>query len=325
MPADLRIANFVTDPEQPEAGQPVAFMVECANVGDEGTGAFVVRFELDQAENIELPVDTVAAGETQWVRWPHDVLSQGNHHIYCLLDADHAVPEPEEKRNQQSIYFKVGEIEKPPQDADGDAYYDDNAMANAVISSITGRVNLWLTLSVQAVEEWEVDAKAKVAEYNDADASVDAAPAVLAFAKAVVKYVPGVSTGLGVIEDVGGFIDLVQTYMGNQYMGLAGARARLTAAIDEVQAATGKSLRDAINGHEGRLRAHLSPNNADSPLIQVDSGSTDPEYIAELVDWLGVPQPNEQNTTEPIKQEMMEGFEKVMWEVNRQLQKEAGI
>jgi hypothetical protein len=41
-----------------------------------------------------------------------------------------------------------------------------------------------------------------------------------------------------------------------------------------------------------------------------------------LADWLGVPVPDEANTTVPIKREMMEGFERVMEDVNRQLWRE---
>ncbi len=322
MSADLRIAQLVTDPDQPEAMAPLRFMVECANVGDEGTGPFVVRFELDQAESVELPVQTVASQESEWVSWPHEGMRAGEHQIYCLLDAADAVPESEEQRNQQSLYFKVAEIEFAPQDARGDTDFDDNALANAVIATITGRVNLWFTLAVQAVEEWEIDAKQRVAEYNDADATVDPAPAIAAFGEAVVKYLPGVSTGLGIMEDASKVVGLVQSYMGDEHMSLAGARARLIAAIEELKAATGAAMRQAIQGHEGRLRARLSPENNDSPLNEIEYGSTEPGYIASLADWLGVPEPNEANTTAPIKQEMMEGFERVMEDVNRQLFRE---
>jgi hypothetical protein len=324
MPADLRIAQFVTDPYRPEAMGPFRFMVECANVGDEGTGPFVVRFELDQAESAELSVHNVAPHESEWVSWPHDGMGAGDHHIYCLLDAAHAVPEPESQRNQQSRYFEVAEIEFPPQDASGDVDYDDEALANAVIDRITARVNRWLILAVQAVDEWEIDAKKRVADYNDADATVDPFPVIFAFAEAVIKRLPGMSTALGIIEDASGLVGLVRSNMGDEHMGLVGARARLIAAIDELKVATGAAIRQAIKGHEARLLARLSPENNDSPLHQIEYGSTDPEYVAALADWLGVPDPNEENTTEPIKKAMMEGFERVMEDVNRQLFREVG-
>lgn len=59
-------------------------------------------------------------------------------------------------------------------------------------------------------------------------------------------------------------------------------------------------------------------------LHQIEYGSTDLEYVASLADWLGVPEPNEENTTKPIKKEMMKGFERVMEDVNRQLFRQVG-
>jgi N-acetylmuramoyl-L-alanine amidase len=322
-PADLRVAQLVTDPYRPEAMAPFRFMVECANVGGEETGPFVVRFELDQAESVELSVQNVAPHESEWVSWPHDGMRAGDHHIYCLLDAAHAVPESEEQRNQQSVYFKVAEIEFPPQDADGDAHYDEKALANEVIHTIADRVDRWLILAVQAVVEWQIDAKKRVAAYNDdANVVVDPFPVITAFSEAIIKNVPGLSKGLGIIQDAYGLLVLVRENMGDQHMGLPGARARLIAAIDELTLATGKAIRQAIKDHDARLRARLSPDNDDSPLHQIDYGSTDPEYVAALADWLGVPVPDEENTTVPIKKEMMEGFERVMEDVDRQLWRE---
>jgi N-acetylmuramoyl-L-alanine amidase len=322
-PADLRVAQLVTDPNRPEAMAPFRFMVECANVGDEGTGPFFVRFELDQAESVDVYVQNVAPHESEWVTWDHDGMRAGDHHIYCLLDADHEVPEPERQRNQQSIYFKVAEIEFAPQDAHGDRDYDRMALANEVIHMIAERVNLWLALADQAVGEWGIEVKNVVASYND-DETVEVFPFITAFGAAILKYVPGVSTTLGIIRDAYGLVDLIRSNMGDQRMRLPGARARLNAAIDQLTLATGKALREAIDGYDTRVRARLSPDNHDSPLAQIEYGSTNPRYVEAVVDWLGVPAPDKENTTNPIKKEMMEGFERVMADVNRQLWREEG-
>lgn len=87
----------------------------------------------------------------------------------------------------------------------------------------------------------------------------------------------------------------------------------------------GTGLRQAIKGFDGRIRNYLSTDNDTSPLVNVEKGSTDPEYIGQLVTWLGFPEVDESNTTLPIKQEMAGAFEKVMWEVNRELQRAAGM
>jgi hypothetical protein len=95
--------------------------------------------------------------------------------------------------------------------------------------------------------------------------------------------------------------------------------ARLLAAIDEIEFATGQAFRQETDGHQERLSAALSPDNNDSPLHQIKDGSLDPAYIASLADWLGVPEPTGANTTVPIKQGMTDGFQVVMDDVDRQL------
>jgi hypothetical protein len=127
------------------------------------------------------------------------------------------------------------------------------------------------------------------------------------------------------MKDVWGLVELVRSNMGDQHMGLAGARARLIAAIDEIKLATGAAIRQAIDGYPARLNAYLSPDNDNSPLSLVERGSTSSDYVASLADWLGVPESNEENTTKPIKREMMEGFKRVMEDVDRQLWREGGL
>jgi hypothetical protein len=324
MPADLRITQLLTDPNPPEAMASFFFNAECVNVGDEASGPFVVRFELDQDRSQELGVDNLAPQESTWVTWPYDDgLGAGDHFVYCVVDATDAVPEPEAQHNQQSLYFKVAEIEFGPADARaGEEGYDEEALANEVIDTITERVNHWLPLAIQAVDEWEKDAKLRIAEYNDADATVDPAPVIAAFGEAVVRHLPGMATALGLLHDASDLIGMVHSHMGTQHMGLAGARARLEAAVDEIQLAAGAAIRETTDGFEDRLRTGLATDNPESPLHTIESASTEPKYVAELADWLGFPDPNTQNTTEPIKASMMAGLESVMEDVNRQLFRE---
>ena len=273
MPADLRISQLVVEPQNPEAMAPLRFSAECANVGDEGTDPFSVFFELDQADNVAMTVQNVPPQATEWVSWDHDGIGAGNHFIHCEIDVSNAVPESDENNLQsRSVYFTVADIEFAPQDARGETDYDKVAMANAVIAAINGRVGLWFTYAVQATEEWEIEAKRRVAaDYGDADATVDAAPVIAAFAEAMLNYVPGMSTALGIMKDVYELGGLVRSYMGDQPIGLVGARARLTAAIDDVKLATGAVIRQQIQGADGRLRARLSPTN---PTVRCNRSST---------------------------------------------------
>ncbi len=320
MPADLRITSLDTDPHRPEAAEPITFRVECANVGNEGTGPFVVRFQLDNADSVELPVQTVAAGETELVKWPHAGLRQGDHHIECVLDAAHAVPEPEERRNRQTVQFKVHEIEFAPQHARGTADYDDDALADAVVGAIVDRANLWLTFALEAVDAWKDEATARVErEYADTPATVDTASTILAFAQTVISRVPGVSTGMGFIQDAATLGGLLRAHMGSDHLSLAGARAKLLKAIDELKTAMKQGLQAAIEGYDGRLAVRLSADNTNSPLAEVEWGSTDPAYVRTLADWLGIPQPTAANTTAPIKEQLMKDLESLMADVDRQL------
>jgi hypothetical protein len=313
MPADVRINQLVVDPQQPTADTPFHFWAECSNVGDEGTDPFTVHFELDQADSIDLPVQNVAPQESQWVNWPHDGMSVGDHVILCSLDAGRAV--------SVNSKFNVRDI---PQAPGGVTDYDDDALANAVVNVISERVDHWLILAVQAVDEWGTEATGIVqAKYNDADATVNPAPVFIAVANVFFKDTPIVSTAYGIFSDIYGLVGVIQSSMGEQHLTLAGARTRLLAAIDELKSATGQAFRQETDGHQERLSAALSPDNNDSPLHQIKYGSLDPGYIDSLADWLGVPEPTEPNTTVPIKQAMTDGFQVVMDDVDRQLSQES--
>jgi hypothetical protein len=327
MAADLRIREFSTDPSRPEGGDPIVFVAECVNVGDEGSGPISVRFEIDKAEYRDFHLDTIAAGASEWVAWNHEGMSQGDHFVWCKVDFDNEVAEPEEDKNSKSLYFKVHEIEFAPVDArQGEANFNKREMAKELIRETNERVNLWLQFALRATTEWGKEAqKFVVAEYADVDATFDTIPVLFAFTQAVAQHLPGMSTAMGVIEDIHELGNLVNGAMGDKHMTLPDARAKLIEAISEIQTATGDGLQAAVEGYDKRIEGRLTDSNPDSPVHQIEYGSDEPTYIGSLVDWLGVPAPTTANTTEPIKKEMSEAFEKVTWEVNRQLQKAAGI
>src|SRR5687768_620692 len=131
MAADIRLGSIRFEPSPPLAEEPLTFWAECLNLGDEGTGDFVARFQLDSAETFEIGLGNIPPGESAFAMWPHDPIAGGNHMVYCLLDAEHAVPEAEERFNQLTQYFEVTARSLPPSDAEGTEYYDDNALASA--------------------------------------------------------------------------------------------------------------------------------------------------------------------------------------------------
>jgi CARDB len=324
VPADIRLGSIRFDPHPPLVEEPITFYAECLNVGDEPTGEFVAKFQLDASESFEVEVPNIPPGDTVYASWPHTPIAGGNHSIYCLLDAGGRVPEPEERYNQQTQYFEVGTRELPPSDSDGTEYYDDNAVAGAVVNQAGVRVNHWISLVLQAAEEWEGESEQRIKAWEaEGEAPVDFMSVAWAFASAVISHTPGASQGMAVIENVSEIYDKIQEFHGEATDEKA-AKARLEAEVRRLKKGAGAALRDATNGFEGRLQAWLSPKNDESPLTFVEKGSTDPAYIGELCDWLGFVEPTEANTTVPIKKELTEAFDKVLEDVNRALFREMG-
>jgi hypothetical protein len=325
MPADIRLGSISFQPSPPLIDEPFTIYAEALNVGDEGTGNFVARFQLDAGESIDVAVDNISPGGSTYAMWPHAAIAGGNHSVYCMLDAGHAVAEPEERFNQQTVYFQVEARSLPPSDSGGTQEYDDNALAQAVVSELGIRVNHWMTLVVQAVEEWESETRQRIDTWDfNGDAPVDFMSVMWAFASAVGSHVPGASTAIGIVKDVNDIYTAIAAYAGTIALGEAGAKAKLKASALELKQGAGASLRQATDGFEDRLKNWLSPSNDQSPLAFVEKGSTDPAYIGQLCDWLGFAAPNTGNTTAPIKKELTDAFDKVFDAVAKQLWKEAG-
>jgi hypothetical protein len=326
MAADIRLSSITIEPSPRTGEDPLTFWAECLNVGDEPTGDFIARFELDSAEWFEVPVGNIPPGEMAWAAWPHDALVSGDHFVRCILDAHATVPEPDERHNQQTQHFEVAALEFPPQAVDGDEYYDEVALFNDVISLAKGRVALWLGFAVQAVEEWETAASARVDAFDwDGDADVDFGSVLWALSTTVMACVPGgAGMALGIMQQGFDLIGTLYAYFGDGYLGEEGAKKRLAKAVVDLKGAAGPSIRASIAGHEERLRERLDPAAADNPLTWVEWGSNDPSYVAAICDWLGIVDPDEQNTTVPIKQGLDSSFQAVVEDVTKQLLREEG-
>jgi hypothetical protein len=325
MPADIRLSTLTFDPNPPVAEDPFTVYAQCLNVGNEGTGPFVARFQLDARESIDIKVDNIAPNESTWASWPHAAIAVGDHSVYCMLDAGHAVPESEERFNQQTVYFKVAKRSQPPSDAHGTEYYDDNALAEAVISQLGARVNHWMILVVQAVEEWESETRQRIDQWDfNGDVQVDFMGVFGAFAQAVLSRAPGASQAMSVIKDLGDIYNAIRAYNGTTPITEATAKARLRASAQDLKSGAGAALRTATDGYATRLTQWLSPSNDHSPLAHVEKGSTDPAYIASLCDWLGFPEANTQNTTTPIKKELTDSFDHEFDRVAKEMWKASG-
>ena len=215
MPADIRLGSITFNPSPPVAGEPFSCYAQCLNLGDEGTGSFIARFQLDAGQTQDVTVDNIPPGETLYATCPYAALAAGDHSVFCLLDAGHSVAEPEERFNQQTQYFKVGARSLPPSDSDGSTSYDDNALAQAVANEMRDRVDHWMTLVVQAVEEWESETRQRIDQWDfNGDAQVDFMSVLWAFASAVGSRAPGASTALGIVKDATDIYNAIQAYRG---------------------------------------------------------------------------------------------------------------
>lgn len=325
MPADIRLSSITFNPSPPVAGEPFTIYAQCLNVGDEGTGQFIARFLIDGSETIDNHVDNIAPNESAYAWCPHAGMAEGNHSVHCTLDAGHTVAEPEERFNSQTQYFTVSKHAAAPADTNGSEYYDDNALATAVKAEVSSRVNHWMLLVVQAVDEWDAETQQRIEQWDfNGDVQVDLMGVVAAFGQAVASRIPGGSTAMGVVSDANSIISAIRAYAGNPPLTEAGAKAKLRTSVQHVRSGAGTSLRKATDGYETRLAQWLSPDNDNSPLAQVQKGSTDPAFVAQITDWLGFTPANEGNTTEPIKKELTDSFNVVFEQVAKQMWKESG-
>ena len=327
MGANVQILRLITNPERVEAADPFHFMVEFTNQGDETTGVFPVRFELDGgADALEVDSPDVAPGGTDWAYWAHGGLREGNHSIYCRLDPGQTVLRGGGPHHEQTIYFEIHEIEFAPQDASGNEDYDEDALANAVATAILLRIGQWVSAADHAVNQWQKAADERVKDYIDAHTAptLELDPFVEAIGEVILNHLPVVSEAKEMTEKVmaefnmGG---LIRAGIAGAYNAVNTAHERLNRAVEEIASATIDAIHRSVLGADGRVREYLSfkTNDGSGPLIGVEFGSLDPAYIGSLADWLGVPEPSEANTTQPIQDGMTHEFEVVLAMVDRQL------
>ena len=223
--------------------------------------------------------------------------------------------------------FEVTPVEFPPQDVYAEAGYDKAQLFKELIDVLRDRINLWVVLSVQAIERFEGPALQRIDDLDwdgDTDADADFASVLWAFSSIVLSHVPGVGQVLGVVKEGVDLLALLKDELGNGYRGEAGAKAQLRRAVTELKEAAHQALLQSIEGYDDRLIEHLSPRREHSPLRDIEWGSSDPGYLNTLSDWLGVPQPTVGNTSDPIRSALNEEFDAVLEQVARQYWREQG-
>ncbi len=270
-------------------------------------GDFVTSFVLDDDDETDVLTPSIAPGGIEWIRWPHAPLSEGMHFVRCVLDPDNDVS-THGGRRAMGAQFEVTPVEFPPQDVYAEAGYDKAQLFKELIDVLRDRINLWVVLSVQAIERFEGPALQRIDDLDwdgDTDADADLPPSCGHSRASCSRHVPGVGQVLGVVKEGVDLLALLKDELGNGYRGEAGAKAQLRRAVTELKEAAHQALLQSIEGYDDRLIEHLSPRREHSPLRDIEWGSSDPGYLNALSDWLGVPQPTVGNTerSHPVRTE----------------------
>jgi hypothetical protein len=226
------------------------------------------------------------------------------------------------------------EMDFPPQPVGGNVDLDDPDSVVQLIDKVCDKVQIRLGEWVDKVQI-AIDGFVSAAEerintdplFDEGDASVGFAGVVTAFAEAVLSNIPATGQFAGAIRSAYDFLGAVQGYFEEQHLGVSGAKQRLATAIAQLHQAALKSLdqfTDTFQRQEGQTVW-------DSPLGQavwdaltwVEEGSTDPDYVAALCDWL-MQAPTSENTTQPIREALDFAFDIEYRAVAEQLLREQG-
>ncbi len=227
------------------------------------------------------------------------------------------------------------ELDFPPQAVDGDVDLDDpgslSHLIDKVYDKVQDRLQDWALKVMNAVSQFKDEAELRIDNdplFNDNGAAdVGFLEVLLAFTDAVVSHTPGASQVWSAVHQGYDLLGALRQYFGDEHLGAAGARQRLRTAVTQLHLAANQTL------DELTTRYQRQPDQTvwDSPIGQavwdaltwVDSGSTDPDYVAALCDWM-MPAPTTENTTNPIREALENAFDEEYSAVSRQLLHEQG-
>ncbi len=323
MPAIVELTDIRIEPQPRSAADHVELCGACRNHGDAPTGRFVVRFDLDGREKFDAPIAGVPPHETVWARWSHLPLSEGPHVVHGVLDLHGAAADLDPPGHGTiTRYFAVSPAPVAPQDVRGDQYLDHTALINAFVALIDDRITGWVDVAARSVREFAIAARGRIRDADlTGDTQFDFDQVLWAFVSTVMFSESSVNTALGILGERVDLMSTLQQHFGSGYLTEFGAKNKLYRAIDDLERAVGRSLRESVAGVAARLGARLEPNSTDEPLTGIEWGSTDPLYLTALCDRLGVEEPSEANAVGPIRQALEAQFEIAFRDVERLLER----
>jgi subtilase family serine protease len=105
--AELAIAQIYVLPETIQAEDAVTLGADVRNDGTAESGAFQVRFTLDNSETHDVEFSTIPPGASHWEEWMHEPLTPGEHLLAVQLDVQDQVREGNKYDNAASLAFQV--------------------------------------------------------------------------------------------------------------------------------------------------------------------------------------------------------------------------
>lgn len=105
--AELMIAQLYVLPQTIQATDTVTLGVDVRNDGSAESGAFTVRFTLDNGETHEVEFPSIAPGGSHWEEWMHEPLNPGEHLLSVQLDVLDQVREGNKYDNTASLPFQI--------------------------------------------------------------------------------------------------------------------------------------------------------------------------------------------------------------------------
>jgi hypothetical protein len=216
------------------------------------------------------------------------------------------------------------EIDMPPQYA---GHYSDPQDTEGKVRAAAqilaaDNVNLWATFVLDTVSDFESDAVLHIDQLEyDRDATYRFNPVLSSFAETLIDFFP-LSKPAKMAKDVVKSVmnGLQDSYTQQLEGGLRTAKLRLRASVRALAKAARERTTKAASGIRQRL-----PEAVEDGMTWVDSASTDPDYVSELVDWMGFPLPTRENTVYPVRQALENPFFGVYQAVRAQLLRTQGV
>ncbi len=213
------------------------------------------------------------------------------------------------------------ETDMPPQYAG--TYADPKDTEGKVLAAAralaANNVNLWATLVLDAVSEFETAANNHIEQlqYNT-DATYDFNPVLSSFAKVAVDFFPPTKAASSIVSTVMGGIQ--SAYDDKLKSGLTEGKLKLHASVVALVQAARERATAAASAIQEKL-----PEAVEDGMTWVDSASTDPDYVAALCAWMGFPLATRENTVNPIRQALENPFFGVYQAVRAQLLRTQGV